>query len=223
LSLVAMGDSLPGAEGCGCTGYVDLYGKAAESALGTEVNVTNLATNDGVDSGQLLERIRTDQTHRDELASADLISVQIGFNDWRSCNWPNDDVCWTKGTASVEQNLSATLAEIRTLRGAKPTALRVLTYPNMFIGTLTSPQPPFLGDSTFQRFYAGQLDALNGAICRDAEANGAACIDLVAAFNGPTGDVAATELFGSDNKHPTAAGHGLIAKTLDAAGYEPLA
>ena len=100
------------------------------------VTVTNLATNDGVDSGQLLDRIRTDQTYRGDLASADLISIQIGFNDWRACNWPNDDACWETATASVEQDLSATLDEIRTLRGGRPTALRVLTYPNMFVGAL---------------------------------------------------------------------------------------
>ena len=187
------------------------------------MNVTNLATNDGVDSGQLLERIRSDQSHRDALASADVISVQIGFNDWRGCNWPNDDACWDTGTAGVEQNLSAMLDEIRTLRGGKPTALRVLTYPNMFIGALTSPQPPFVADSAFQSFYAGQLDELNVAICRAAEANGATCVDLVTAFNGPGSDVAANGLIGPDNKHPTTAGHELIAKTLDAAGYEPLA
>ena len=84
LSLVALGDSLPGAEGCGCTGYVELYGTAAASAMGTAVDLTNPATNDGVDSGQLLERIRSDQSYLDALASADLISVQIGFNDWRA-------------------------------------------------------------------------------------------------------------------------------------------
>jgi lysophospholipase L1-like esterase len=223
LSFVGLGDSLPGGAGCGCTGYVELYGKAAASSLATAVRVTNLATNDGVDSGQLLARIRSDQTYRDALTSADLISVQIGFNDWRVCNWPNDDACWENGSAVVEQNLSATLEELGTLRGGKRTALRILTYPNMFIGALTSPQPPFLGDSSFQRFYKGQLDQLNAAICRAAEANGAACVDLVAAFNGPAGDAAPIDLIGPDNKHPTAAGHQLIAKTLDAAGYEPLA
>ena len=84
LSFVGLGDSLPGAEGCGCTGYVELYGTAAASAMGTAVDLTNPATNDGVDSGQLLERIRSDQSYLDALASADLISVQIGFNDWRA-------------------------------------------------------------------------------------------------------------------------------------------
>ena len=148
--------------------------------------------------------------------------ISSASSDWRACNWPNDDACWEKGTASVEQNLSATLDEIRALRGGKPTAIRVLTYPNMFVGALTSPQPPFLGDTAFQNFYAGQLDALNDAICRDADASGAACVDLVTAFNGPTGDVAPKGLIGPDNKHPTAAGHELIAKTLDAAGYKPL-
>ena len=138
--------------------------------------------------------------------------ISSASSDWRACNWPNDDACWEKGTASVEQNLSATLDEIRALRGGKPTAIRVLTYPNMFIGALTSPQPPFLGDTAFQNFYAGQLDALNDAICRDADASGAACVDLVTAFNGPTGDVAPKGLIGPDNKHPTAAGHELIAK-----------
>ena len=222
LSLVGLGDSLPGALGCGCTGYVELYGKAAASALAAVVPVTNLATNDGVDSGQLLARIRSDQTYRQALASADLITLQIGFNDWRTCNWPGDDACWANGTTGVEQNLTAMLEEIWTLRDGKSTALRVLTYPNMWIGAVPSPEPPFLGDSAFQSYYAGRLSELNTRICRVAETNEAVCVDLVKAFNGPAGNAAPNGLIGPDSKHPTAAGHELIAKTLDAVGYGPL-
>lgn len=219
LSLVGLGDSLPGALGCACPGYVELYGKAAASALAADVTVTNLATNDGVDSGQLLVRIRSDQTYRDALASADLITLQIGFNDWRTCNWPGDDACWVNGTTGVEQNLTAALEEVQALRGGKSTEIRVLTYPDMWIGAVPSPQPPFLGDSAFQNYFAGQLVAFNAMTCRVAEAWQAVCIDLVKAFNGPEGNDAPTGLIGPDNKHPTAAGHELIAETLDAAGY----
>jgi lysophospholipase L1-like esterase len=220
---VGLGDSLPGALNCsGCTSYVVLYGEAAATALGRKVDVTNLATNDSLESGQLVERIRSDKRHQDAIASADILTLQVGFNDWQGpCNWPNDDACFTRGSAGVEQNLAAILDEVSTLRDGKPTAIRVLTYYNMFLGDLISPTPP-LADPAFQAYWAEHLKEFNAMLCGVARARGAICIDLVAAFNGPTGDAPAKELVGSDNVHPTQNGHQLIAATLDAAGYAPL-
>jgi phospholipase/lecithinase/hemolysin len=59
-------------------------------------------------------------------------------------------------------------------------------------------------------------------ICRIAAAKRATCVDLVPAFNGPTGDKNPGALVGRDNIHPTQPGHEGIATTIAAAGHAPL-
>ena len=112
LSLVGLGDSVPGAGGPTDTplvSYVVLVGAAASKALGRTVAATNLATNDGVGSDGLLARVRNDPVHRAALAAADIVTITIGTNDWQgACDWPGDDPCWARGLASVPKNLAAT-------------------------------------------------------------------------------------------------------------------
>jgi lysophospholipase L1-like esterase len=199
-----------------------LYGDVAAKALGRNVEVTNLATNDSLESGQLLARIQTDQRHKDAIASADLLTLQIGWNDWQGpCSWPNDEPCWTRGSAGVEKNLAAILDEVATLRDGKPTAVRVVTYYNPWVGPLEGPDAEITGDPAFQTYWVEHLKGFDNMICRVAESRGAVCVDLLTAFNGPTGDTNAGESIGPDGSL-SAAGHELIAKTIGAAGYAPL-
>lgn len=237
LSLVGLGDSIPGAgdqtgtapDGrCAtCVSYVVLVGDAASKALGRTVVVTNLATNDGVGSDGLLERVKTDDAPRAALARADIVTITIGTNDWQgACDWPGDDPCWASGLASVPKNLAAILDEIKDLRKGRPTAIRVTTYYDSYIGNPTNltlvgkpddPWPP-----EFHPFYRAALETFNKTICGEAEAHGAICVDLAAPFNGPSHDEPATALLLPDHVHPNQAGHDLIAKTIAAAGFAPL-
>ncbi len=234
LSLVGLGDSIPGAgdgsapDGhCACVSYVVLVGEAASKALGRTVAVTNLATDDGVGSDGLLDRVRYDVVHRTALAAADIVTITIGTNDWQgACDWPGDDPCWANGLANVPRNLAAILDEIKDLRKGRPTAIRVTTYYDSYIGNPTNltlvghpddPWPP-----EFHPFYRAALTTFNNALCAVAETHGANCVDLAGPFNGPSHDGPATALLLSDHVHPNQAGHDLIAKTIAATGFAPL-
>lgn len=233
-SLVGLGDSLPGGLGCTdpCRSYVVAYGEAASKALGEPVTVTNLATNDGVGTGQLLDRVRGDQTYRDALAKADLITLTIGFNDWQGpCDLAAEPECLGSGLKSglnaVESNLPQILEEVSQLRAGEPTAIRVTDYYNMINGNPTAPNdwgfdPTPKKIAAFETMFAKALDDFNATICRVAEAANATCVDLVSAFNGPTASEDAGPLLGSDHLHPSEAGHGLIADAIATAGYAPL-
>lgn len=228
VSLVGLGDSLPGALGCGepCQSYVVSYGEDASKALGEQVAVTNLATNDSLESGQLLYRVREDQAHRDALAKADLVTLTIGFNDWQGdCYFYGGGVCLAAASQTVEANLGEILSEIAAIRDGQPTAIRVTTYYNMNIGNPNSPSDwkyvP-ADEAAFQAMFAGALADFNAMICRVAEAGNAVCVDLVPAFNGPNRDQDAKDLLISDHLHPSEAGHLLIADTIAASGFDPL-
>lgn len=233
-SLVGLGDSLPGGLGCTdpCRNYVVNYGEAASKALGDTVAVTNLATNDGVGTALLLERVRTDQTYRDALATADLITITIGFNDWKGpCDLANEPECLNDGLNSglqaVESNLPRILEEVTTVRAGEPTAIRVTNYYNMFLGNTNAPnawgiEPTPNKIAAFDKMLAKALDEFNAMICRVAEAGGATCVDLVSPFNGPSGSEAAGQLLGPDHLHPSEPGHILIADAIASAGYTPL-
>ena len=66
LSVVGLGDSIPGALGCNapCESYVELLGGLAATTLGKTVEATNLATNDSLTSDGLLYRIKKNDVHR---------------------------------------------------------------------------------------------------------------------------------------------------------------
>jgi len=228
LSLVGLGDSVPGALGCTlpCRSYVRSYGEEASKALGEEVTVTNLATNDSLVSGTLLYRVSEDQAHRDALAKADLVTLTIGFNDWQAdCYFDGADSCMRRTSQTVENNLGQILTEIAALRAGKPTAIRVTTYYNGNIGNPNSPSDWSYGpadEAAFQALFAGALADFNTMICRVAEAASAVCVDLVPAFNGPNRDQDAKDLLLSDHGHPSEAGHLLIADSIAASGFDPL-
>ena len=189
--------------------------------------MANLATNDGVGSDGLLERVRTDAAHRTALAAADIVTITIGTNDWQgSCDWPGDEACWAKGLASVPRNVAATLDEIKELRDGRPTAIRVTTYWDSYIdyptnltsmGDPNGPMPP-----EFHLFYRAALETFNKAICDSAEDHEAICVDLAVPFNGLSRDEPATALLLPDHGHPNQAGHDLIANTIAAAGFAPV-
>lgn len=225
-----MGDSIPGAMNCvdPCRSYVAVYGDLAAAQLGRPVTVTNLATNDSLTAVQLLERIRTDPTHRAALTGADLITVTIGSNDWQGpCYWASHDACFEQGRTTVETNLGLILDEIAALRGTRPTAVRVTTQYDFWIGNGGTPDDWGFprSDANIAAFHVAfkrALVAYNQTVCRVAVVHHALCIDIAPAFNGPDLDRDAGPLVGPDHGHLTAAGQDLIAATVAAAGFAPL-
>jgi lysophospholipase L1-like esterase len=230
LSLVGLGDSVPGALRCEapCRSYVDAYGELASAALHQPVVVDNLATNDGLTSRTLLHRIQGDASHRAAIASADLITLTIGNNDWQGpCDWSNHTFCLASGQKDVETNLIAILDEISELRGDKPTAIRVTNYYDFYAGDPNAASIWGLPSSAensakVHAAFSKALTAFDSMICTVATAHGATCVDIRAPFNGPKGTKDAGPLLAGDHIHPAKAGHDLIAKSIAAAGFAPL-
>jgi|tagenome__1003787_1003787.scaffolds.fasta_scaffold20641954_2 lysophospholipase L1-like esterase len=230
LQLVGLGDSMPGALDCSapCRSFVDVYGELAAEGLGQPVAVTNLATNDGLTTDVLLQRLRTDPIHRQAVAGADLLTLSIGNNDWEGpCYWAGHAACFEAGLATVERNLGLILDEVLALRAGAPTAIRVTTQYDTWIGSSGTPgdwgfPATDAGLAEFHSAFKAALTKYNAMVCRVAVAHGVVCVDLAPVFNGPHLDDDAGDLLGPDHAHPSKAGHELIASTIAGAGFEPL-
>ena len=228
--LVAFGDSIPAGMNCpdGCTGYVELYGPAVSKAIGSPVEVRNLARTDSLTSKRLFERL-ADPTYVQAATDADLLVLQIGFNDFQGpCTWVNHAMCLQDGHTQVATYLQWTLSAIAKLRGDRPLPMRVLTYYDNYVGfpEMTASawgfEPTDANIAAFTKDYRAALRSFNAMVCDEAKAAGAICVDLLPAFNGPDGDQPATGLISNDGIHPSTAGHQRIAEALIAAGFADL-
>jgi lysophospholipase L1-like esterase len=91
---------------------------------------------------------------------------------------------------------------------------------------VTNDYDDLIGDPKFdeaatplvKRFF----DRYSSIACRLARTYAGICIDTYHAFNSPTGTRDAGPLLAPDHTHPNAAGHRLIARLLERAGYRPL-
>ena len=228
--LVALGDSIPGGLNCpdGCTGYVEAFAPMLATAIGRQVDVANLATNDSLTSPRLLNRLQVDPRYRDGVADAEFITIQIGFNDFQGpCSWTGHEACLAKGTSQVAANLAAILARITEIRAGASVPIRVLTYYDNYLGDPNAASvwgfdPTAENVAAFNADYGAALATFNDVLCAAAVDAGAICVDLVPAFNGPDGTAPAIGLVSPDGVHPTTAGHVLIAETLLAAGLADL-
>src|SRR3954454_22463571 len=85
--LVAIGDSLAQATACdGCRDFVQLYVQAITDATGVPVDVdertaVQFSNLPAVEATQLLNDLLTDQSLRNAIADADIILINVGFND----------------------------------------------------------------------------------------------------------------------------------------------
>jgi lysophospholipase L1-like esterase len=202
--------------------YVQLYGEGAAAALHRPVKTLNLATNDSLTTDVLLDRVRHDKRHRDALASASLVTITIGNNDWQGpCSFRAMEACLAEDEKSLAPNLSAILDEIRSLRRGAATAIRVTGY---YDSGRANPRAPgewgFDAATQTQQFeatFTKALRSLNAHICSIAVAHDATCVDLVGPF-APN----LQQNLQSDHIHPSATGHRLIAKAIADTGYAPL-
>jgi lysophospholipase L1-like esterase len=236
-SLVALGDSLPGGLGCAspCRTYVAQFADLAAAALGSPIAATNLATNDGLTSDTLLSRVRDDQGHRDAIAGADIITLQVGLNDWQgACMFDGLEACLSAGADTAVANVDAILDEIVALRADRSTALRVVTYFDPYVGTAAATDWWGFEEAdraSFEATFGQELSELNAGLCAAAIDHGGSCIDTRTPINGAAWDLEALPepaagalvLGGDDHLHLTDAGHALVAEALLAAGFDPLA
>ncbi len=204
---VALGDSLASGMG-GKASYADAYRRALSRRTGRRVELTNLGR-PGWTSSQLLQALRSDEQFRAAVASADVITWDIGGNDiieavLRSAtgtcpNTDGGDGCIGGVAARFRVRWREILDELVELR-------RSADVPLLTFDLYT----PFIPPAARTDELLGQLRSMNDTI-HAADAQRSVAVAAVAeAFAGASG----TRLLSRDGLHPSAAGHRLIASLL---------
>lgn len=249
---LAMGDSnvYGPAEACGgCTAYPVLLADAIPARTGHPVTLLNASQWNRLTVHKLLDEIRADDwggssgaepwsrlpgaspSPRAAIAAADIITIQVGFNDLPWLDWTDpcsstfDRACEDSVIPRMVADLDAILDEVDALRAGRPTAVRVANLFNDVIpggydnSQFYSPDVIAQGRTGVKSF----VDRLSSAMCRVARRHDAVCLDLYALFNGrahrtPVAVGIFTPEFGDINQP----GQDLIAEEVLDLGFRPL-
>lgn len=181
----------------------------------------------GRTSGGLVAALQTDADMRATVAAADIVTVEIGFNDFNyarmdylagACGGADGQDCLRQTVADFALNWDALLAEIDALVGDRAVAVRAqdIYYPVAAIDQQGA-SPPF---ATLN----GYLTEMNAHIHASAAAADNVRVAAVHdAYNGAdgAGDPIARGYI-DDLVHPNGAGSIVIADLLRGLGYTPL-
>jgi lysophospholipase L1-like esterase len=191
LRIVVFGDSDAAGNGDPThLGWSKRYAQLLKTKRGIAATVQNLAR-DGQTSDQLLSSVRTDARTRAAIQNADIVLLGEGGADLNAgdSRWQEGKcqgrACYAADLAAFGRNFDATVALIRKLRGTQKTVLRAITLPNGLPGA-EDVIPSFLRPVA-KSIGLYQAERLEAAICGSVNRNGARCVDVLHAFNGPAG------------------------------------
>jgi len=212
LRYVALGDSL--ATGVGEeTTYVDVFARHLGRVTGQQVDTTNLGRA-GWTSGQLLAALTTDDTFRDAVAQANVVTWDIGGNDLliAAANERADrcapGMCLHRAVHDFESNWEAIVAELIALRSGPDTRMLTFDLYEPFVAPAAPPVP---------RGGRRALQAVNRTIRATGARAGFEVGRVTRAFR-----EGGAELIAADGIHPSPAGHRAIAEALADAWRRPL-
>lgn len=225
--IVALGDSDTTGKGdVTGLGWVERYARLlGQRVRGTKIEVNNLAA-EGNTSGQLLMQVQTDPATRQQIMVANVVLLGIGGADLNAGDEAlqagrcRGQSCYAPLLRRFENNFEATVATIRRLRGGRPTVLRAITLPNALPGA-QDVIPPFVTKEI--ALYQARTE--KQAICAAMAKYQGRCIDVLSAFNGPSGTENAYKkglMNHSDCCYASAKGQQLIAQLLLRTGLAPL-
>ena len=242
LVVVAIGDSIPynlEADCPGCTGFVDSYAAALEDETGEGVTALNRSRHDGARTVDILEQLQTDADLLGELPTADVVVMSVGFNDQPPFADGHDGcpepVTETDPLTTVVERAAATShacidTVVQVIRGQIAEVLAGVREraPEAAIGALTAydtwlgwPELDAVDARVRDKLYAAErywMHEWREAMCAEAEAVGAVCVDVYSAFNGPYGDQPPADLVAADYTHPSQVGNDVIRDLLVEAG-----
>ncbi len=219
----ALGDSLA-AGYTSLEGYVPRYARHVQADTGILVNVNNLGQ-PGWTSSDLLNGLRTDAGLRNAVASAEIVTWDIGGNDLKvayqsflvgNCGGPDNQDCLRNAVTTFKTNWDAIISEILLLRDPSKTILRTMDIYNPFVG-----EQILLGNFGRVKPYLDDVDAY---IQSSTQVRGIPCAKVYLAFNGPAGtdDAVLKGLIAADGFHANDIGHSRIADLLRGLAYAPL-
>jgi hypothetical protein len=255
-NLVVLGDSSNRPTDCdGCNGYVNDYAQAIQRQAGVTVNVHNdseikLSNVPAGDVSALLAQVLTDAATRQDIRTADIIVISVGFNDtpWGRLDDPCDAaphfpvVRWSKITigctdrvvADYKHTLDQILTQIDHLRGCgempgvppcsergrEDTLIRIVTVYNSTIGDTVDPS--WNSPAAIPPTIRGNRMMVH-AQCEVVGFHGGKCADIYHVLNGPKGNKPAAAYLDSQGyTHLNQRGHQAAAVALNKLGLAPL-
>jgi lysophospholipase L1-like esterase len=231
LVLVVLGDSdATGAGDSTGLGWAGAYAVLVDKASTRGVDLRNRAQ-EGMTSAALAAALRDDT---DPLAvdvkAADLIAIGIGGGDLNDgdaavlAGGCQPKKCYDDVLAAYGRNIEAITAQIVRLRAGAPVVLRAITLPHVVPGAEDVIPKEVLASA--KQFGLLQATSLRDSTCKAMRAHGGNCIDVLTAFNGPSGTANgyATGLLNHDDCcYPSTKGQQLMAKLVYDLGVEPTA
>lgn len=209
------------------SGFIYQYRERLQAEFGVDVDLRNrTVANDS--SAALLERMRTNERFRQDLAEADVVTMLVPFDGWAvpwqtvagvggydpaDCGGDDGQQCLRDILTEYEANTEAIFAELMSLVDPSETLVRGMDAYLVHVGDFAD---------------GGKLDEVAPywveaqQFVRDvAASHGIPVARLLDAFNGPDGtdDPMASGLVSSDAIHPTAEGATLITKLVSDLGY----
>jgi len=240
----AMGDSFATGEtfdpNYNVTPYVTRYQGYLSADNGVTVTLSNLGRH-GMTSGQLLNNLMTNTTFQADLPQSDVITWNIGVNDFTGARnnylsghcgkgkGDNQD-CLRTMVANFTVNWDQIVVQILSRRSAGNTIIRTMDLFNPWVATdqatNTTPDNRETGPARGNNFQVLEyyLDQMNDHMAQSAAANGFLLARLHDAFNGLSGteDPVVKGLIAPDGEHPNDVGAELIAQVFRSLGYAPL-
>ena len=210
LNYTALGDSITAGTSSGS--YVDKYKNYINTDLGVPVTAMNLGIG-GLTSGKLLDKLKNDQTFRNSVKSANLVTVFIGFNnfaiastlyDQGKCGGPNNQDCLSTIANNFKDHLTNIISEIKSINQNQNTIILLSDLYNPYINK-------YINNGTTGIFvpFMGQL---NNSIHSIGTSNGLNVTNVYQAFNGTCGfEDPITKGYIYDSVHPSGQGHEVIA------------
>ena len=212
--VLGLGNSVPSGTACSCVNFVSAYAAMADAATNTKATVVNdaVAGSTSADVVNLLGK----SSVQAEVRRATTVLIMTGANDF---NDAFDEVSlgastadtYTPVAAAVQENVSTIVQRVHGL-SARAHIVVLDYWAAMEDGAVAAKDydKPTMAAAISSTTY------VNDALALAAKATGAIYVSTFTAFKGPAGTNDDTALLASDGDHPNAAGHQLIAKTIDA-------
>jgi len=206
-SIVALGDSVPAGNGCGCTPYPQLSGADLAAPPDHPVTVANDAVG-GYTTDDVLAQLQGDTAVIDRVRTADVVEIEVGANDvGYSSSCGTSVACYEPTVPVVEKNLAAIVARVHALTSGHPVLVVLLDYWSVWLGG----QYAAAQGEAYVAAAAEVTAQVNTVIASTASDTASAYVDLRTAFKGPDHAYDETHYLAPDGDHPNAAGHEQIA------------
>ena len=216
LQVVGLGDSVPAAYGCGCSGFVEQSADTIGRLTRRQVVVHNDAVS-GWTTADVVKDLKTGTGHDDLADGADLVIVEAGANDLDlgritdpTCGRVDTSPCFRPELEVVDQALTKAVQLIRSTDPDHDPRIVLMGYWDVSVdGAVARRRGADYGRDSNELTLA-----LNRVVRTVVARTGAIYVDAYTPLKGPDGGRDPSPYLLGDGDHPNRAGHRLLAKAV---------